>query len=53
VRARDFSVIHNIHTGSEADPADAIYTRNSNISDAAPFHVTFLVSVQPEGRSLV
>jgi len=41
VRARDLSVVH---------PGDEVYTLNPYISDAAPFHVTFLASVQPYGH---
>jgi hypothetical protein len=41
VRARGISVVN---------PADAVYTLNPYISDAAPFHFTFLVPVQPYGH---
>jgi predicted metalloprotease with PDZ domain len=50
VRARDLSVVHNIHTGSVAHLADAVYTLNPYINDASSFHFTFLVSVQPDGH---
>jgi len=41
VKARDLSVVHNIHTGSGAHPADAVYTLNPYISDTSSLHVTF------------
>jgi hypothetical protein len=41
VGAKNLSVVRQV---------DAVYTLNPYISDAAPFHFTFLVSVQPYGH---